>query len=125
MPLKMTLEPQEWVMLGGTRVVNIWDETAKFDIGGAGPVLRQEHTLSESDADDTAKRVYLSVQMAYLGLTSSLDRYSSLVQDLLVQRPETSDVVQKANAQISNGSFYGALREYRKLIKLSNGVPAL
>jgi flagellar biosynthesis regulator FlbT len=118
MPLKMKLEPQEWLMVGGTRVVNVCDQPAKFNIDGAGPVLRQTHTLSELDADNSAKRVYLSVQMAYLGLTSNLDGYFSLVQDLLIERPETGSVVQTANTHLSKGSFYGALREYRKLIEL-------
>jgi flagellar protein FlbT len=117
MPLKMTLKPQEWLMVGGTRVVNISDEAAEFRINGAGPVLRQAHTLCEADADSAVKRVYLSVQMAYLGTTSNLDHYFRLVRNLLVERPETGDTVCKANVHISNGSYYDALREYRKLIE--------
>ena len=116
MTLKMTLEPQEWLMVGDTKVVNIWNDTAKFKIDGAAPILRQAHTLSEQDADTTAKRVYLSVQLLYLGLTSNPDKYFRLVDALLKEHPAAGDAVQKANGQIASGSYYGALREYRKLI---------
>ena len=120
MALHMTLEPQEWLMVGSTRVVNIRDEPVKFHIDGAGPILRQAHTLSEPMNNSAAERVYLSVQKAYLGVEPALDRYFSLVQDLLIERPESRDVVQAANVHISKGSFYGALREYRKLVGLRN-----
>ena len=116
MALRIRLEPQEWLMVGTSRVLNIWNETAKLKIHGAGPVLRQEHTLSEGDADSSAKRVYYAVQTAYLGINSNLDAYFDLVDALLKESPESSDIVQIANDYISKGSFYGALLEYRKLI---------
>jgi flagellar protein FlbT len=116
MPLKMTLEPQEWLMVGDTRIVNIWNETSKFKIDGAAPVLRQAHTISKDDADTPAKRVYYSMQKLYLGIDSCPDEYFGLVKTLLAECPSAAETVQKANTQIANGSFYGALREYRKLL---------
>jgi flagellar protein FlbT len=116
MPLKMTLEPQEWLMVGGTRVVNIWNETSKFRIDGAAPILRQAHAISEGDADTPARRVYYCVQKLYLGINASPDEYFGLVETLLAESPSAGEAVQKANTQIANGSLYGALREYRKLL---------
>jgi flagellar biosynthesis regulator FlbT len=118
MAMNMTLGPQEWLMVGGTRIVNIRDEPVRFHIDGAGPILRQAHTLSETTNSSPAERVYLSVQKVYLGVQTASDVYCSLVQDLLAERPESRDVVRAANQQISKGSLYGALREYRKLISL-------
>jgi flagellar protein FlbT len=119
MPLKMTMEPQEWLMIGDTRVVNIHPLQAKFSIDGAAPILRQAHTIAESDADTPAKRVYLSVQCLYLGTTEDPKPYFAAVEALLQTDPSASDVVHKANSKIASGSFYGALREYRKLVEQS------
>ncbi|WP_168209978.1 flagellar biosynthesis repressor FlbT [Tardiphaga sp. vice154] len=117
MPLKMTLEPQEWFMVGDTKVVNIWNEKAKLRIDGAAPILRQAHTMSEQDTDTPAKRVYLAVQLLYLGMTSNPEKYFILVESLLKENPAAGDTVRKANEQVAAGSYYGALREYRKIIE--------
>lgn len=116
MPLKMTLEPQEWFMVGDTKVVNIWNDTAKFKIEGAAPILRQAHMMSEKDTDTAAKRVYYAVQLLYLGVTPTPAKYFLLVEALLKEHPAAGDTVWKANLNIAKGSFYGALREYRELI---------
>ncbi|MGM4903774.1 flagellar biosynthesis repressor FlbT [Tardiphaga sp. 866_E4_N2_1] len=117
MPLKMTMEPQEWLMIGDTRVVNIHPLQAKFSIEGAAPVLRQAHTMADADANTPAKRVYLSVQSLYLGVTVDPKPYFSAVEALIRADPSAMDVVEKANRKIASGSFYGALREYRKLVE--------
>jgi flagellar protein FlbT len=113
----MTMEPQEWLMIGDTRVVNIHPMQAKFSIDGAAPVLRQAHTMAETDVDTPTKRVYLAVQGLYLGVTADPRNYFAAVEALLEAAPSAADVVQKANSKIASGSFYGALREYRKLLK--------
>lgn len=117
MTLKMTLVSQEWLMVGDTKVVNISTEIAKFKIDGAAPILRQAHTMSELDTDTAAKRVYLALQMLYLGQAEATEPYFSAVDVLLEQCPSAIAVVQNANRQIAGGSYYGALREYRKLIQ--------
>jgi hypothetical protein len=116
MPLKMIVEPQEWLMIGGTRVVNIHPEQATFFVDGSGPVLRQAHTLSEEMADTAAKRAYLAVQRLYLGMATDMSEYQVAASALLQKVPSSKEVVLKANVQMAKGSVYGALREYRKLL---------
>jgi flagellar biosynthesis regulator FlbT len=116
MPLKMTLEPQEWLMIGGTKVVNIHPNQATFTMEGAGPVLRQAFTMAASEADTSAKRTYFAVQRLYLGLTSDMAEYQRAASELLRDVPTSQEVVVRANTQIANGSLYGALSQYRKLL---------
>ncbi len=116
MPLKITMEPQEWLMIGDTRVVNIHPEQAKFLVDGAAPILRQAHTMDARAANTPAKRAYLAVQRLYLGLSTDMVEYQRTVSDLLADSPASKDTVLKANIQMSKGSLYGALREYRKLL---------
>ena len=116
MPLRMTMEPQEWLMIGDTKVTNIYRGPATFLVDGSGPVLRQAHTLEPQNADTPIKRVYLAVQRLYLGMTDQISEYQQAASDLLVDAPAAKEVIAKANLQMAKGSVYGALREYRKLL---------
>lgn len=118
MPLKMTIEPQEWLMFGNTRVRNIHPEPAVFLIDGVGPVLRQAHTLSFETADTAAKRAYLAVQRLYLKITTDMVEYQAAASALLKDDPTCKDIVLKANMEMAKGSAYGALRAYRKLLEV-------
>jgi flagellar biosynthesis regulator FlbT len=121
MALRMTLKPQEWFMVGNTRVVNIWDDKVKLKIDGAAPILRQAQTMCDQEADTSAKRVYLAVQRLYLHLRTTPEDYFVCVDALLKENPAASVTVAKANAQIAEGSYYDALREYRKLCEAPAG----
>lgn len=117
MPLKMTIEPQDWFMIGNTKVMNIHPDQAKILIDGSAPVLRGAHFLETDQADTAAKQVYLAVQRLYLGLTEAMTEYQVAESALLRESPAAEPVVRKASKQIARGSVYGALREYRNLIE--------
>jgi flagellar protein FlbT len=116
MPLKMTMESQEWLMIGDTRVINVHPLQARFSIEGAAPILRQAFVMDETLADNAAKRAYLVVQRLYLGVSQDMTEYQKAVGELLAAEPASKEVVLKANMQMAKGSLYGALREYRKLV---------
>ncbi|MDF3812299.1 MULTISPECIES: flagellar biosynthesis repressor FlbT [Rhodopseudomonas] len=117
MALKVKMMPYERIFIGTTVVTNAWSEPAKFSIEGAAPVLRQAHAMLEERADTPLKRVYLCVQNLYLGCDgASVARYFELVAELLAQMPQAAATVAAANSEIAKGSFYGAIREYRKLL---------
>jgi len=119
MPLKLTLESQEWLMIGDTKVVNIYPSQAKISIDGAAPILRGVHVMQANEADTAAKRAYLAVQRLYLGITDEVTEYQRAALALLADMPASKAVVMKANNQMAKGSIYGALREYRKLVEPS------
>lgn len=116
MPLKMTMEPQEWLMIGDTKVMNIHPDQAKIWIDGSSPVLRGAHVISADHANTAAKRAYLAVQRLYLGLTTAMSEYESAERELLQESPASEKIVAKASKQIANGFLYGALREIRTLV---------
>jgi flagellar protein FlbT len=116
MPLKMTMEPQEWLMIGATRVQNIHPEQAKFSIEGAAPVLRQAHTLTAVEATTPAKRAYLAMQRLYLGLSDDHSEYRSAAAELSREVPSSRETVLRANIKLSKGATYGALRDLRSII---------
>jgi flagellar biosynthesis regulator FlbT len=117
MPLKMTIEPQDWFMIGNTKVINVHPVQAKILIDGSAPVLRGSHFLEEGQADTAAKRVYLAVQRLYLGQPKAISEYQVAESALLRESPAAEPIVRKASKQIASGSVYGALREYRNLIE--------
>lgn len=115
MSLNVTLESQDWVMIGNTKVMNVWPDAAAFSIDGAAPVLRAANALSDDGADTPEKRAYLAVQHLYLGATQDMSEYFARVGELMEASPAASAIVRKANAFIQKGSIYGAMREYRTL----------
>ncbi|NVN88145.1 MAG: flagellar biosynthesis repressor FlbT [Rhodopseudomonas sp.] len=117
MALKVKMMPYERIFIGATTVTNCWSEPAKFTIEGSAPVLRQAHAMLEERADTTLKRVYLCVQKLYLGCDGATPaQYFALVSALLAEMPQAATTVAQANSEIANGSYYGAIREYRKLL---------
>jgi len=117
MALKVKMMPYERIFIGSTTVTNCWSEPAKFTIEGCAPVLRQAHAMLEERADTTLKRLYLCVQKLYLGCDGATSaQYFELVAALLAEMPQAAATVAQANAEIANGSYYGAIREYRKLL---------
>jgi flagellar biosynthesis repressor protein FlbT len=115
MPLKMTIEPQEWLMIGTTRVQNIHPEQAKFSIEGAAPVLRQAHTITSVEATTPAKRTYLAIQRLYLGYSNDLSEYRMAAEELILEVPSARETVMKANIKLAKGATYGALRDLRSI----------
>jgi flagellar biosynthesis regulator FlbT len=119
MPMYMTLDPEEWIMIGESRIMNIHPTMAKFEIDGSAPVLRQANTMLEEDADTPIKRTYLAVQRLYLGYTKDLSEYHREVSELIKSDTEMKMLILKANGQIASGALYSALRTYRTHIEKS------
>ena len=67
MALKVELKPGERFILG-TSVITNDDQRTRLYIQGNAPVLREKDILTAETADTPAKRIYLAVQLMYLGM---------------------------------------------------------
>ena len=72
MALKVELKPGERFILGDSVITND-DQRTRLFIEGDTPILREKDILRAADADTPCKRVYLIVQMMYLGLIINRD----------------------------------------------------
>jgi flagellar protein FlbT len=118
MPLKLTLKPGERVIVAGAVLTN-GATTAHLQIENRVTLLRQRDILTEAEATSPCKKIYLAVQLMYIGdgLTSELAQvYWDLVRDVLAAAPSTNDLISEISAYIVDSSFYPALKIAKKLI---------
>jgi flagellar protein FlbT len=118
MPLKLTLKPGERVIIAGAVLTN-GPTVAHLQIENRVPLLRGRDILTEADATSPCKRIYLVVQLMYIGgdLTSGLAQvYWELVRDVLVAAPSTNGLISQLSTYILESSFYPALKVAKKLI---------
>jgi flagellar protein FlbT len=118
MPLKLTLRPGERIIVGGAVLTN-GSTVANLLVENRVPLLRQKDILSETEATTPCKKIYLVIQLMYIGdgLTSELAQlYWDLVRDVLAAAPSTNDLISQMSAYIVESSFYTALKVAKKLI---------
>lgn len=118
MPLVLTLKPGEKVILGGTVIKN-GPAVAHLQIENKVTLLREKDILTEAEATTPCKKIYLVVQLMYIGdgLTSELAQvYWALVRDVLAAAPSTNDLISQMSTYIVDSGFYSALKIARKLI---------
>ena len=118
MPLILTLKPGERVILAGAVIKN-GTTTAHLQIENKVTLLRQKDILAESEATTPCKKIYLVVQLMYIGdgLTTELGQlYWDLVRDVLAAAPSTNDLISEMSAYIVDSSFYPALKVAKRLI---------
>lgn len=118
MPLILTLKQGERVILGGAVIKNGL-AVAHLQIENQVTILREKDILTEADATSPCKKVYLVIQLMYIGegLTPELAQvYWDLVRDILAAAPSTNDLISQISAYIVSASFYPALKVAKKLI---------
>ncbi|OGR30065.1 MAG: hypothetical protein A2X83_07235 [Desulfuromonadales bacterium GWD2_54_10] len=118
MPLMLTLKPGERVILAGAVIKN-GPTVSHLQIENQVTLLRQKDILTEIEATTPCKKIYLIVQLMYIGdgLNSELAQvYWDLVRDVLTAAPSTNDLISQISAYILNSSFYPALKVAKKLI---------
>jgi len=118
MPLKLTLKPEERVIVGGAVIKN-GHTVSHLLIENKVALLREKDILTEAEATTPCKKVYLVVQLMYIGdgLTSELTQlYWNLVRDVLAAAPSTNDLISQMSAYIVESDFYRALKIAKKLI---------
>jgi flagellar protein FlbT len=118
MSLKLTLKAGERIVVGGAVITN-GSTVANLLVENRVPLLREKDILSEAQATSPCKRIYLVIQLMYIGdgLTSELSQlYWELVRDVLAAAPSTKDLISQISAYIVDSSFYPALKVAKKLI---------
>jgi len=126
MALQLTLKPGERVILAGAVIKN-GPTVAHLQIENKVTLLKQKDILTESEANTPCKRIYLVIQLMYIGdgLTSELAQlYWDLVRDVLAAAPSTNDLISQISTYIVDQSFYSALKVAKKLISYEEELMA-
>ena len=106
------------VILGGAVIKN-GPTAAHLHIENKVTLLRQKDILTESEATSPCKKIYLVVQLMYIGdglTTEFAQLYWDLVRDVLAAAPSTNDLISTMSTYIVESNFYQALKVAKKLI---------
>ena len=119
MALKITLKPNERMIIGGAVITN-GKSRCEFFIENKVPVLRQKEILGQKEANTPGQRIYFTIQLMYIdegNLAVHHQLYWQLVKDYIHAAPRMLGVVDQINEHILNGRYYQALKLAKKLIQ--------
>ena len=125
MALKITLKPQEKMILGGAVIANGNNTGCHLIIENKVPILREKDILSENDADSPCRRLYFIVQLMYIdeeNLILHHNNYWKLVKELVKAVPSTVGIIDHISEEIVSGRYYQALKLSQKLIDYEQEV---
>ncbi|HAT87467.1 flagellar biosynthesis repressor FlbT [Cohaesibacter gelatinilyticus] len=118
MSLKIELRPGERIIIGNSVITN-GDSRARIFVDGEAPIMREKDILTSETANSPAKRIYLCVQLMYLGedIAKHKELYFTLVNQFLQAAPSALTLVDAINNKILTNSLYAALKEAKALIR--------
>lgn len=119
MPLKLTLKPQERIVIGKAFVTN-GDTAAKLFVENKVPILRQKDILIEREAKSVCEKVYFIIQMMYLdpdSVTQYHKKYWELIRSLVNAAPSLTIIIEEISEMILAEEYYKALKKTKELIK--------
>ena len=120
MPLKLTLKPNEKVLIG-TAVLTNAGSKAEIIIQNNVPVLREKDIITEENADTIAKKIYFIVLNMYVDAKNESEYhtiYFKLVNELMDIAPNTEilALIMEISQKILEGEHYIALKVCKKLL---------
>ena len=117
MALKVELKPGERILIGDCVITN-GDQRTRFLVDGTTPILRERDIMTAERADTPAKRIYLAVQLMYIGGDPAKQHeiYFALMKDIVQAAPSAWRHIADINNQILTGDLYKALKSARQLI---------
>ena len=124
MALKITLKPNEKMVIGGAVITNGNMKNTDLIIENNVPILRQKDILSEKDATSPCSRIYFLIQLMYIdeeNLATHQHAYWKLVRELLDAIPRLTGHIDQINENILGGNCYQALKLASELIDLPDG----
>ncbi len=120
MALKLTLKPNEKIIINGAVITNGKSKTV-LGIENEAIILRQKDILNEEQANTPAKRIYFCIQLAYLDRENErhyLQQAHGLVAEFVnaVPSAEVVAILREVGASIEHRNFFQALKQMRKLL---------
>ena len=118
MALRISLKPQEKMILGAAVITNANRTGCNLIIENKVPILREKDILSENDANSPCRRIYFVIQLMYIdeeNLTLHQKSYWKLVKDLVEAVPSTVALIDQISEKIVSGQYYQALKLAQKL----------
>ena len=118
MALVIDLKPGERLLVGEAIITNDRQRT-RLTIEGDAPILREKDFLRPDDADTPCKRLYVMIQLMYVGREPQrlYDDYFALAREIQDAAPSTTPLILSINESIIGGAYFKALKHTKRLIR--------
>lgn len=128
MPLKLTLKPNEKVLIG-TAVLTNAGPKAEIIVQNTVPVLREKDIITEENADTLAKKLYFIILSMYVDQKNEKeyhDIYFKLVDQIfeVAPNPGILALIMEISQKILEGNHYQALKTCKKLLNFESELMA-
>ena len=128
MPLKLTLKPNEKVLIGNAVIVNA-GQKSEIIIQNTVPVLRERDIITEEKADTLSKEIYFVILNMYVEPDKEQkfhEIYFKLVKELFNawHDERVLMLVMEISRKILEGHHYQALKLCKKLVNFEAEVLA-
>lgn len=118
MPLKITLAPEEKIIVNGAVLANAGGP-ATLTVLNQAHILRGKDIMTEAEANTPATRVYYVLQCLYLFPDRATDyrrAAESFLADYAAAAPSGAAIVATISRHLAGDNTYQALRGARKLL---------
>ena len=126
MPLRIELAPNERLIIGEASIRN-GPRRAEFIIETKSKVLRERDIITESEADTPCKRLYVTLEAAYLSAnpTEAEAQFMAQANEIMAAAPSTKPLIAEVFESMLNGDYYKALKRARKLLAYEQRLLAI
>jgi len=124
MALKISLKPDERIIVGGAVVQN-GSARSDFVIENSVPILREKNIMGPDNANSPCRMIYFAIQLMYVDEKKIEDHrttYWKLVKDVANAAPSTIGLIDQISEHILHDRYYQALKLTNKLIEYEQGV---
>ncbi|MAI10984.1 MAG: hypothetical protein CBD27_00520 [Rhodospirillaceae bacterium TMED167] len=120
MPLKLTLKPDEKVLIG-TAVITNAGQKCEIIIQNTVPVVREKDIITAENADTIVKKIYHVILNMYVEPKNEPEYhevYFKLVKELFNACPDqvVLAMIMEVSQKILEGNHYQALKKCKKLL---------
>ena len=125
MALKITLKPQEKMILSGAVITNGSNTGCRLIVENKVPILREKDILNQNDADTPCRNLYFIIQLMYIDEEKQSihqKNYWDQVNKIIKAAPSTVGLIDRINEEIVSGRFYQALKLAQNLITYEQEV---
>jgi flagellar protein FlbT len=124
MALKISLKPNERIIIGGAVVQN-GSARSDFVIENSVSVLREKDIMGLADANSPCRRIYFAIQLMYVDekhIEEHRATYWELAKDVTGAAPSTICLIDQISEHILHDRYYQGLKLTNTLIEYEQGV---
>ncbi len=130
MALKLSLKPDEKLVLNGAVIAN-GNRRATLVIHNKASILREKDIMQEEDVKSPATRIYFPVMLMYMDQTNEDKYHDEFVLRMtefmnVISNAEAINTCVKVSKDVMNRNYYRALMNCKKLLKFeANLLPTV